>query len=302
MSAEADKRERLDELLAQRAVEGLDAGEALELEALLAELEGVDPWAYEHAAAAFWVATVDADHALPDDVARRIASQLSAESAADDGKVVAVGDRRGRARARAAPERAAAPAVTAFASGRWAWLATAAALVLAVIGWWPGAPGPDGAGSEPATLAEARDDLLADAPDAVKVEWDATDHPRAKGVSGYVVWSESRQEGYMTFEGIPDNDPDENQYQLWVFDEERSEEYPVDGGVFDAPEEGDDEVVVPIETRIKVDEADLFAVTLEPPGGVVVSDRDPILWVADPDKDQAEGAGDDGASGDEQGI
>jgi len=24
----------------------------------------------------------------------------------------------------------------------------------------------------------------------------------------------------------------------------------------------------------------MFAVTLEPPGGVVISDRDPVLWIA----------------------
>jgi len=309
MNGEQDKRERLDELLATRAVEGLDAGETLELEALLAELDEVDPWRYEEAAAAFWVATVDADHALPDDVARRVESRLSAEAAGEDSNVVAVtGRQQERAPARG-PATGTDPGRTGGVRGaspnRWPWLATAAALVLAVIGWWPQGPGGADGSGQPETLAEARDRLLEEAPDAVKVEWDATDHPLAKGVSGHVVWSESRQEGYMTFKGIPDNDPDENQYQLWVFDDQRSEQYPVDGGVFNAPE-GGDEVVIPIETRLPVKDADLFAVTMEPPGGVVVSDRDPILWVAKPDEGEDEsgdaGAEDGGDGQEEEGI
>jgi hypothetical protein len=45
----------------------------------------------------------------------------------------------------------------------------------------------------------------------------------------------------------------------------------IDGGVFDAPSTG--EVVVPITARLRA----LFAVTVERPGGVVVSRREHIV-------------------------
>ena len=57
------------------------------------------------------------------------------------------------------------------------------------------------------------------------------------------------------------------------------ERYPVDGGVFDIPVEGM-EVLVPIRAAVQVERAMLFAVTVERPGGVVVSDRDRIVLVA----------------------
>jgi anti-sigma-K factor RskA len=71
------------------------------------------------------------------------------------------------------------------------------------------------------------------------------------------------------------------QYQLWIFDKNRDERYPVDGGVFDIPP-GAHEVFVPIDARVPVGEAVLFAITVEPPGGVVVSKRDRIALVAKP--------------------
>ena len=76
----------------------------------------------------------------------------------------------------------------------------------------------------------------------------------------------------MVIGGLAANDPTELQYQLWIFDAERDERYPVDGGVFDiAPEGGT--AVIPIRATLPVETAALFAVTVEPPGGVVVSDR-----------------------------
>lgn len=288
MNGAQSNTERLDELLVKRAVESLDAGEALELEALLAEADDVDPWVYERAAAAFSIAAVDSGEPMPADVARRVQDQLSRWAAEEEGSSSNVVPLQSVEATRSEREPA-EPSRSEPATGRrgrigtterWPWLATAAALILAIIGWWPQGPQSTSDPSEPQNLAEARDQLLEEASDAVKVEWSATDHPRAGGVSGYVVWSEQRQKGYMTFEGIPDNDPSENQYQLWVFDEQRPDEYPVDGGVFNAPQNGDGEVVVPIETKLPVKDAEMFAVTMEPPGGVVVSDRDPLLWLA----------------------
>ncbi len=130
--------------------------------------------------------------------------------------------------------------------------------------------------------ATRRELLVASAPDLVRAEWVASADPLASGVRGDVVWSSARQEGYMRFRDIAPNDPQRNQYQLWIFDQTRDEweARPVDGGVFDIGRGA--EVVVPIDAKLEVRQAALFAVTLEPPGGVVVSRREHLLATATP--------------------
>lgn len=131
-------------------------------------------------------------------------------------------------------------------------------------------------------LLTLRDTLVADATDLVSASWTATEDAAAAGASGDVVWSSTRQEGYMRFEGLAPNDSTENQYQLWIFDPSRAdwEAKPVDGGVFDVPDTGD--VVVPIDAKLAVAETALFAITVEVPGGVVVSEREHLVLTASP--------------------
>jgi anti-sigma-K factor RskA len=129
-------------------------------------------------------------------------------------------------------------------------------------------------------LAAARAALLQNAPDVVTLAWTATADASAKGASGDVVWSAAQQRGFMRFSGLAANDPKVVQYQLWMFDAERDERYPVDGGVFDVTAGGD--VIVPITPRVRVAQAKLFAVTVEAPGGVVVSKRERIVTTAAP--------------------
>lgn len=150
-------------------------------------------------------------------------------------------------------------------------------LVVASLGWAaaavlllvprPVAPAADG-------LAE-----LTAAADLELFDWSSTDDPAGQGVTGQVAWSASLHSGFMRFEGLPENDPTVEQYQLWVFDAERPAEHPVDGGVFDAV---GGSLLVPIDTKLQVDEPTLFAITLERPGGVVVSSRERLLLVANP--------------------
>lgn len=85
----------------------------------------------------------------------------------------------------------------------------------------------------------------------------------------------------MTFRGLPANDPQQHQYQLWIVDGKRNAAHPVDGGVFDMPE-GQSEVVIPIDPKVLVHEAQAFVVTMEVVGGVVVSDREQIVVLAKP--------------------
>ena len=95
---------------------------------------------------------------------------------------------------------------------------------------------------------------------------------------GEVVWNGAEQRGLMKFVGMKRNDPRESVYQLWIFDGERDERYPVDGGVFSIAREG--EVTVPIVAKLPVGRAVLFAVTVEVPGGVVVSKRERVVVTA----------------------
>ena len=130
------------------------------------------------------------------------------------------------------------------------------------------------------TAAEARAALLASATDVTTLSWTATKDPNAQGTSGDVVWSASAQKGYMRFVGLTPNDAKAIQYQLWIFDKERDQAFPVDGGVFDVSSTG--EVIIPITAKLRVDQPVLFAVTIEKPGGVVVSKRERIVVTAAP--------------------
>ena len=98
-------------------------------------------------------------------------------------------------------------------------------------------------------------------------------------VQGDVVWDSKSQRGYMRFTNLPINNPAQRQYQLWIVDGKRDPAHPVDGGVFDIPS-GQKEVVIPINPKILVHEAQAFVVTVEDPGGVVVSDRKQIAALA----------------------
>jgi hypothetical protein len=165
-----------------------------------------------------------------------------------------------------------------------AWWVAAACLAVGAFGWLrspaPAAP-PASAALAPAqapTLAEQRLALMA-APSAAILKLGATKDPAGAAVSGDVVWDPATQRGYIRFVGLAPNDPGLQQYQVWIFDAERDQRYPVDGGVFDIPA-GESEVVVPIHAKISVRTAKAFAVTLEKAGGVVVSARDRVVALA----------------------
>lgn len=74
MSA-ADRR--LDELLLEHATIGLGAAESAELERLLARYPDVDRDAYERAAAAVCLASLDTSAALPDSLRARLEQQAA---------------------------------------------------------------------------------------------------------------------------------------------------------------------------------------------------------------------------------
>ena len=95
-------------------------------------------------------------------------------------------------------------------------------------------------------------------------------------LSGDVVWDPATQRGFLHFSGLAPNDPAVHQYQIWIFDAGRDKRYPVDGGVFDVPANAG-EVVIPIRASLMVRKPAAFAVTVEKPGGVVVSGREHVV-------------------------
>jgi len=96
--------------------------------------------------------------------------------------------------------------------------------------------------------------------------------------SGDIVWSDAKQQGYIRLTGLPKNDPSAAQYQLWIFDENQNPKTPIDGGVFDVTADG--EVIIPVNAKLKVRNPSLFAITVEKPGGVVVSLQERVAALA----------------------
>lgn len=262
-------QERLLDLLTARATEGLPEAEVMELDlALLGQTDlGRDELDLAAAAADLAIGSVSArDEPMPESVKRTLLEQARHHLlSSGDEKPPAV----------VTPSRR--PAVSrrrGFDARYLGWYAAAAILLLAL--WAPWSSGPPAPVPAP-TLAEQRAALMRNAGDVIQVEW-AT--PQIEGyaqVSGDVVWSNERQTGFMRLSGLPANRRDVEQYQLWIVDPTRDER-PIDGGVFDIPAAAG-EIIVPIDAKLHVGSPTVFAITLEQPGGVVVSDG-PLLLVA----------------------
>ncbi|MFK7960326.1 MAG: hypothetical protein AB8G96_07345 [Phycisphaerales bacterium] len=145
------------------------------------------------------------------------------------------------------------------------WLGwTAAAAVLAFVVLTPR--------TAPITTPTASvQELVAAASDRIDVPLNGVEGI-ADAARGRVVWSGELQRGYLVLSGLAANDPSDVQYQLWMFDADRTARNEtfnaVDGGVFDIPA-GADEVIIEIDAKLDVFRPELFAITSEPPGGVV---------------------------------
>ena len=263
--------ERIGELLMQRATGASSAEEADALSRLLPALPPGEIARWERAAAELTAAFAADDPQPP-----------QAMTTALSERIIATGERLVRAQQRqSTPVSADVRPIASARSNLLAysgWMAAAAALVL----WFViprtatvSAPVP-----EPAqTVAMLRESLLTADPASTRLAWTATADSSAVGASGDVVWSGRAQRGVMRIAGLQPNDRRRWQYQLWIFDKTRDQKYPVDGGVFDVPA-GQTEVLVPIDARVPVSDAVMFAVTVEPAGGVVVSTRERIALLA----------------------
>lgn len=253
----SEHRTRLFDLMADDALGCLHPSDRREFDRLLAEHRDVPADAFTSTVARIDLAVsrLRENDEMPLAVSERIAS-------------------RGREWVQNRPVRREVPGRMAYG------LAVAAAVVL-VVGAFFVLLDVSGSRVVPRDEKERLQQFLMKTRDLVRGSFGPGPDPGGLGahVAGEVAWSPEQQRGYLSVRGLPKNDPKSSCYQLWIFDRERDERYPVDGGVFDC---GGDEIVVPIDAKVRVGEPTLFAVTVEPPGGVVVSARERIVAIAQP--------------------
>lgn len=290
---------RLVELLVQRAVDGLNSSERAELNQLLSEEKYVDAGRFEYTAASLLLAG-DVENNTPEEMPYSLRERLMAQADTVAASMPAAPSRQttsqprvisiaGRSRsttatpaasAKPAVSKAPAPRKSASFGGKVGWFAAAASVLIALAGWWPRLQSGDPMVEAPvaSTLEQKRQELLAQQ-GVLQRTWQTMPDPAASGVTGDVVWDQRTQNGYLRFRGLQANNTNEMTYQLWIFDGTRDERYPIDGGIFDIPP-GQSEVIIPITAKLQVRNPAAFAVTIEKPGGSVVSSRDRIVVLA----------------------
>ncbi|MBS1794293.1 MAG: anti-sigma factor [Acidobacteria bacterium] len=285
------KKERIVELLSDQALFGLTDAEFAELAELENEFPEFGDDSFELAAASIGMINLDTSEPLPAHLRERIVADADKYFAAS--KAEAPVETVAAATPETGPEELQKTFEFEPRRSFLSWLgwgvAAAACLVLAVNlyltrGLKPDelsknpTPTPTAAPNKELTPAEQRDRLLASAKDVVRAAWTGAKPANATQITGEVVWSDTAQQGFLTFRGLAPNDPARETYQLWIVDETR-DKYPVDGGVFDVRSDG--EIVVPIDAKLKVAHPKVFALTKEKPGGVVVSAQgDKLVAVA----------------------
>lgn len=268
-----ERHDTLFDLLTKQAIEGVDQAELVQLKALAGELNYEVDDSFDIAASAVALACIDDIEPMPASLMARLTASAdehfgvtSTEQPVEDLQ----------------PTFEFEPKRSFLGWLGWA-VAAAACVALAVNIWFTRSQpqGPTVAGGPTPTASPAKPDLKAQfdemmaSPNMIKAKWSPAG---AKDVSGEVVWSDAKQTGFMRFRGLPVNDKTKEQYQLWIFENAKLEEYPKDGGVFDITAEGD--VIIPIDAKLATKDPKVFAITVEKPGGVVVSDRKKIAALA----------------------
>ena len=251
--------DRMLHLLTEQTERPLNRAEKDELDRLLAQHPDWREDDFELAAAATQLAFLGRAQAqLPDALAKTILAQATVDVA----ETSAMPSFRDLPPPEPQPAKA-VPLKRKPAIASWIpWVAAAAAIIVAILAIV----------LRPAPKALDPSQLYAEMaakPGVTRTSWTIA--------AGEVVWDNEAQRGFMRFEGLAKNDPAVSQYQLWIFDAQRDEATPVDGGVFDA-ESGT--IIVPIDAKIRVFEPVAFAVTVEKPGGVVVSKREKVVALA----------------------
>lgn len=249
--------EHIEALLADRALQGADAAEDAGLRCLLQNYPELDAESLERTAAALDLGITGAQQeSLPAELANRLLVQAASMSFAPKTNQAVI-------------ELAPTPVidnanVTAGRTQPWNWAGWLVAAVLFLVALSPTSPKL----YSPQQLVQRGAMVVAGQPT-----------PAGKpDLKGEFIWDSVSQQGYMKLSGFDVNDPDINQLQLWIFDEKGfTKDNPIDGGVFDINSRN--EVLIPIKPNIKVGKPQLFAITVERPGGVMVSDRKKLIFL-----------------------
>ncbi len=271
--------ERMMDLLCDRALFGLTEEDLRELEGFESSDESLsEAQSLELTAAQIGTIGIEKDAEMPEHLFKKIVADSRHHVAAEQNVFTA-------------PRRSIG-SETAAAGSVWNWLgwavAAAACIALAVnifttrqssidIAGDPKQT-PTPAAEEKLTPAQMRQRLIDTEQTLARAEWGKGTVKETEGISGDVVWSDAKQAGYVRVSGLPVNDKTKQTYQLWIFDETQSEKTPIDGGIFDVSETG--EVIIPIDANLKARNPNAFAITIEKPGGVVVSERKQVVGLA----------------------
>jgi hypothetical protein len=250
------------DLLAQQATQGLSDSESAELTTLLLAHPNVSDTEFDTSVATILLASKISYPAMPAHLTNKILAE--------------------------APVKKTAPTITALPAHRqWrsetaGWWSAAACLLLAITGWWPRLwDKPIATPAMVALTVEQQRNALANRGMVVQAAWSPGNEAVANSLFGDVVFDPTTQQGYLRFRGIPTNDPRLEQYQLWIADASRKPPQPVDGGVFDSPQStASGDVIIPFTAKLPVGKPAAFVVTIEQPGGVVVSEQQRVLAVA----------------------
>lgn len=283
--------EKLLDLLCKKAVSGLDATESEQLKELeKAFPEWEDDTSFEFAAAAINLSAIDASEEMPAHLRSKILGSADEffESKEQVPETISFAPRTGQTSDSLSTVNNISnePKTSFWQSLGWG-VAAFACIALAVNLYLTRFPTqPDVAKNPevvqtptpPPTDAQKREQLLASVKDAVKLEIAKADPKAPLEIQGDVVWSNSEQKGFLRLRGLPVNDPNKETYQIWIFDGEQDDKYPIDGGVFNVNQAG--EVIIPMDAKLQVKVPKMIAITKEKPGGVVVSDRTGIVAIA----------------------
>lgn len=274
-----EQKEQLFDLLAKKAIYGLDESEARELASFDAETTELEFRSLELTAAAIHLAGLEVEEPMPSFLRERIldSGEEFIRSRQPDS-------------AWPPPQESTEGAASSGVFGSWfgwtGWAAAALASIALAVNIWSTRLQPIDVSKVPSpaetprplTPNELREELLRSEANVYKASWGAGNVKEFSNISGDIVWSEAKQTGYMRFRGLPVNDAEKTCYQLWIFDKSQDKATPIDGGVFNVQNEG--EVVIPITAKLRALGPEMFAITIEKPGGVVVSKREKIAALA----------------------
>ena len=273
------EKEKMLELLSDKAIFGLSDAELSELAELEKEFPELNDDSFELTAAAIGMMNLDTSEPLPAHLRTKIATDAEKYFASVAAESSAPTEKEEFQKTFALEPR----------KSIWNWLGwavAAAACVVLVVNLYTTRinrpvivetqPTPTVTPEIKLSPAQERAQLLASATDVKQLNWGDLNPKEPKNIQGDVVWSNSAQKGFVRFSNLPVNDRTKEQYQVWIFDENQKQ--PIDGGVFDANEVG--EIIIPIDAKLKVQKPTMFGVTAEKPGGVPVSDLKKVMAVA----------------------